>query len=399
MLLQALAAKSAHAHPAPLAQVRVQIDTKAKTYELLITCDVTALVMGYAPGYLTDDLHVQMARLNDDQLAQRIKEIQEWFASQIAIKLERELVMPAEIRFPAAAEIRKQGLPQSDEEEEEHEHASRMLTIVVKGAVTDGVRTMSLRLPSPLGPLVLTARRDASDLPAQLLAAGQESQILHVTDQPLPTNSNPLLPPESMNCSPHGNEPTHSIAPDLITAGQYLALGFWHIISEGPDHILFVLGLFLLSAHWKPLLWQVTAFTLAHSITLALAMNGIIGLKASFVEPLIAASIVFIAIENLCTKKLQPWRLIIVVAFGLLHGLGFAGVLSSLNLPSGQFAPAIIGFNIGVEMGQLAVIGLAFLAVGWWRDTKAYRPAIIIPASLVIAIIGLYWTIERVIGG
>lgn len=180
---------------------------------------------------------------------------------------------------------------------------------------------------------------------------------------------------------------------------DYTALGFTHILPKGLDHILFVLGIFLLSLKWRPLLYQVTAFTVAHSITLALSLYGIVSLPASIVEPLIALSIVYVAVENIITPVLKPWRVYVVFAFGLLHGMGFAGVLTELGLPRNEYVTALVAFNVGVELGQLAVIALAFFAVGvWFRRRNWYRPGIVVPASLVIALIGAYWTVERVIG-
>jgi hypothetical protein len=180
---------------------------------------------------------------------------------------------------------------------------------------------------------------------------------------------------------------------------DYTVLGFTHILPKGLDHILFVLGIFLLSVHWRPLLYQVTAFTVAHSITLALSLYGVIWLPASVVEPLIALSIVYVAVENIVVGALKPWRVWVVFGFGLLHGLGFAGVLTELGLPKGEFLPALIAFNVGVELGQLAVIVLALLTVGFWfRNRPWYRARVVIPASLLIAAVGLYWTVERVLG-
>ncbi len=176
----------------------------------------------------------------------------------------------------------------------------------------------------------------------------------------------------------------------------YAVVGFEHILPAGLDHILFVLGLFLLSTRLKPLLWQVTAFTAAHSLTLGLSINGLIGLSSNIVEPLIAASICFVAIENMLTSELKPWRPFVVFAFGLLHGLGFAGVLTNLGLPQGDFLTSLIGFNLGVELGQLTIICLAFLAIGRWRHKTWYRARITIPCSLLIAATGAWWTVSRI---
>ncbi len=177
---------------------------------------------------------------------------------------------------------------------------------------------------------------------------------------------------------------------------DYMVIGFTHILPLGLDHILFVLGIFLLSLRLAPLFWQVTAFTIAHTITLGLSIYGLISLSPAIVEPLIAVSIVYVGVENILTRELKPWRVVIVFLFGLLHGMGFAGVLSEIGLPEGEFLTALITFNIGVELGQLAVIALAFLCVGWFRHQPWYRQRIVIPGSLAISFVGAYWAIERV---
>ena len=180
---------------------------------------------------------------------------------------------------------------------------------------------------------------------------------------------------------------------------QYLWLGYTHILPKGLDHILFVLGIFLLSPHWKTMLLQVTAFTVAHSITLALSIYGVVSLPPRIVEPLIALSIAYVAIENIVTRQLKPWRLALVFTFGLLHGLGFAGVLRDLGLPREEFLTALVTFNLGVEGGQLTVIALALAAVGAFMNKGWYRQRVVIPASIAIAATGLYWTLVRVGAG
>ena len=184
----------------------------------------------------------------------------------------------------------------------------------------------------------------------------------------------------------------------LEIARQYLWLGYTHILPKGLDHILFVLGIFLLSPRWQTLLLQVTAFTVAHSITLALSIYGIVSLPSRVVEPLIALSIAYVAIENLLTRELKPWRLALVFMFGLLHGLGFAGVLRDLGLPREEFLTALLTFNLGVEGGQLTVIAAAFLIVAPVIKQGWYRQRVVIPASIVIAAIGLYWIVARLSG-
>jgi hypothetical protein len=192
--------------------------------------------------------------------------------------------------------------------------------------------------------------------------------------------------------------PTGSAGDGLSTFWQYLRQGFIHVLPLGLDHILFVLGLFLLSREWKPLLAQVTTFTLAHSVTLALAATGIVNVSGSIVEPIIAASIAFVALENIFRPRYTHWRLLIVFVFGLIHGLGFAGALEELELPTGSLVAGLVGFNVGVECGQLAVIAIAFLATVWLRNAAQYRKWVVVPGSLAIAVLGAWWTVERIIG-
>jgi hypothetical protein len=162
------------------------------------------------------------------------------------------------------------------------------------------------------------------------------------------------------------------------------------------DHILFVLGLFLLSPKLKPVLWQATAFTAAHSITLALAMFKVITPSPAIVEPIIALSIMYVALENIWSPALKRSRIGIVFLFGLVHGMGFANVLGSLGLPQDAYFTSLLMFNVGVELGQLAVILSAFLLFGKWFGNKPYyRKAVVIPLSIVITIMAGYWTVER----
>jgi hypothetical protein len=182
----------------------------------------------------------------------------------------------------------------------------------------------------------------------------------------------------------------------LQIAWLYVRLGFTHIVPGGLDHVLFVLGTCLLNRRLRPVLWQASAFTVAHSITLGLGMYGIVPIAPRLVEPLIAASIVYIAVENLLVSELTRRRVALVFAFGMLHGLGFAGVLGDLGLPSSEFLTALAAFNVGVEAGQLAVIGAAFLlVVSRCHGRSWYRGRVVVPASLGIACVSAFWTVER----
>jgi hydrogenase/urease accessory protein HupE len=179
---------------------------------------------------------------------------------------------------------------------------------------------------------------------------------------------------------------------------RFVGLGYVHILPYGLDHILFVLGLFFFSTRMRPLLWQVTAFTIAHSITLAVALLGLVTVPGRIVEPLIALSIAVVGLENVFFRRVKASRWLIVFAFGLVHGMGFAGVLGGLGLPEGGFWPALIGFNVGVELGQLSVIAGAFALTFWFRNKAWYFKGIVVPVSLLISAVGLYWAITRAVG-
>jgi hydrogenase/urease accessory protein HupE len=177
----------------------------------------------------------------------------------------------------------------------------------------------------------------------------------------------------------------------------WIILGFEHIIPKGLDHICFILGLFLLQPNLRALLWQSTAFTIAHSITLGMVLAGLFAVPASIVEPAIALSIAYIGFENLWIKELKPWRIALVFCLGLLHGMGFASVMQDLDIPKGSIFKPLLGFNLGVECGQLTVLIVAFLATWTFLKRLSFR-WIRLAGSLLIGLTGLYWTVERIAG-
>jgi hypothetical protein len=190
--------------------------------------------------------------------------------------------------------------------------------------------------------------------------------------------------------------PPTARAPWHVDFRTYLRLGFKHIVPDGLDHILFVLALFFLGQTWRKLVAQTTVFTLAHATTLFLSRYGVFNLPGQYVEPLIAFSIACIALENIWRPQLGPARLALVFAFGLVHGLGFAGSIAEVELPRDQFVMALLGFNLGVDAGQLFIIAVALLLVGWWRDKPWFRTRVTIPCCAAIAAVGLFWTIQRI---
>ncbi|HEY8050336.1 MAG TPA: HupE/UreJ family protein [Ramlibacter sp.] len=193
------------------------------------------------------------------------------------------------------------------------------------------------------------------------------------------------------------------------TLRQYVVEGVWHIWL-GYDHILFLLSLLLpavlvrAASGWEAapslkrslveVLKVVTAFTLAHSITLSLAVLGFVSLPSRFVESTIAASIIFAALNNL-RGAIEKKRWVMAFVFGLVHGFGFASALADLGLPQGALALALVGFNLGVEIGQMAIVS-AFVPVAFWlRTTTFYRRWFMPVGSVVIALVALYWFAQR----
>jgi len=180
------------------------------------------------------------------------------------------------------------------------------------------------------------------------------------------------------------------------TALLYVEMGYQHILPLGLDHILFVLSLFLLNPNLKSILWQATAFTIAHTVTLGLSMYDIIKPPANIVEPLIALSIMYVALENIFSPKLKASRIGVIFLFGLIHGMGFASALGELGLPQNSYFTSLLMFNLGVELGQITVIFAAWILLAKWFGTKPYyRKGIVIPLSVLITAVAAYWVLER----
>lgn len=257
------------------------------------------------------------------------------------------------------------------------EAVPRQTRIVVTAALPDDDSPVTFSWSPRFGPLILRQMVEAGELPE---GVEPYSGFLDgaAASPPLPRTGTAELTA-------------------LQSFAAYVQNGFLHILPKGLDHILFVLGVFFFALHLRPLLWQVSAFTIAHTLTLALATLGIVSVSPTIVEPLIAASIAYVGIENIFHRKpTSRIRVAVVFGFGLLHGLGFASVLGNIGLSPGHFIASLIAFNIGVELGQLAILTGAFLAVGVWFGRKSwYRARVANPASAAIAVMGLWWMVER----
>jgi hydrogenase/urease accessory protein HupE len=188
------------------------------------------------------------------------------------------------------------------------------------------------------------------------------------------------------------NAPAHEVA------WFYFKLGFTHIIPQGIDHVLFIIGICLINTKLKSIIWQASAFTVAHTVALALSMKNIIVAPSPVIEPIIALSIVFVAVENIILNELKPWRVLLVFMFGLIHGLGFASSLNEIGLPPNKFFTSILMFNVGVEICQVMIIALIFsLLINPLKTKTWYRYRIVYPISIAIALVSSYWTVERLV--
>jgi hydrogenase/urease accessory protein HupE len=177
--------------------------------------------------------------------------------------------------------------------------------------------------------------------------------------------------------------------------GSFIVLGIEHILT-GYDHLLFLLALLALGGSFTYLLKVVSAFTVAHSITLTLATLDTINLPPRFIESVIALSIAYVAAENSWRKreKAERWRWALTFAFGLVHGMGFAGILQEMAIPKTNLVTSLVSFNVGVELGQLAFMSVAFLILALFKRF-AWDKAIRYGASLTAVAVGMYWFVQR----
>jgi len=303
--------------------------------------------------------------LQAEQLQREFVPFKEEFLSKISLKADGEAV-PLKI---VDVWIPEPGYPK----------VPRISVITLRGELDQSTRTLQWYYPAKFGDNAVRVRQ-----------VDEENERWHWSEWQWLRNDDPS--------DLFSLEELFTQRPIAEVIFSYIVIGFEHIVPKGTDHILFILGIFLLSTRMRPLLWQVTMFTVAHTLTLALSMKGVISLPANIVEPLIALSIAYIGIENIFAHSLHKSRLLLVFLFGLLHGLGFAGVLSEFGMPANAFATALISFNVGVELGQITVIIVAYLLAGiWFRQKPWYHRRITVPASLVISVLGLYWTYDRIV--
>lgn len=412
LLTLAVLVRSACAHPAVRCAAMLKVDREGRG-TLTLRFDVPAFVLNEEPFKIADE---PMWALVDGPRAEV-----ERLLKQGAGRLSRHTrvmmdgaEIPVELRsFPSMTDFERW---KKDVRGEEEKPRLPWMAEAVIGFEVSRVRKESevhsgsnpvppgagsgiaVRLPEVLGDIVLAVEVPGEEARAFVLKAGDTSPetVLRLTGG-------------------HSDEKKGEVHVEERPVYGFLSfvrMGIEHIVPEGIDHVLFILGLYLASPRLKSLLILVTMFTLAHSVTLALAATGVVVVPPRFIEPVIALSIAAVAIENIVTRPKAPnseqdkvfsvkqdaARAAIVFAFGLVHGLGFASAFREMELPRGVLVPALVGFNVGVEAGQLLVLAAGFAVIGWAARKWWYRKVIVIPGSAAIACVGLYWAVTRVIG-
>ena len=359
-----LGGPAALAHPLTFTEVTLTLGP-GDAFEADVIYDLDALALG-APLEADDaELAAALASLPPDELDARIGRLARLFERRVRVRFDG-VPAPFEVSFPdhGAPETAAADIP-----------TVLGLTARLTGTIPPDAATVGFFASRAFGEVHLTV--------VDAARGGETRSILEPGARSDPLDlAGPFLPP----------------GPGEV-GWRYVRLGFVHILPAGADHILFVLALFLLSPRLRPLVWQVTAFTAAHAVTLTLATLGLVALPPRVVEPLIALSVAGVAAENVLTDRLTGWRPAVVFGFGLLHGLGFAGVLGELGLPDGGRLLALAAFNVGIELGQLAVIAGAAAMLGWWRWKPWYRRRVTVPLSCGIGATGLLWAVERIVGG
>ena len=360
--LLALLPATAGAHAFTFTDVRLELRADG-SWTADVGCDVDALALGVSSSSDSAALAAEIEALTPaarDELVDRLASL-----------LKRRI----RVRFdgtPAPFEI---ALPERGRPRGPSELPSALgLVVRLEGRVPEGAREVTFFASAAFPQVRLSVARPGEAAgPMELVTPGAESRPVPLAGERVALGAGE-------------------------TALRFAWLGVTHILPLGLDHVLFVAGLALLSPRLGPLLAQVTAFTLAHTLTLALSTYGAVSLPSRVVEPLIALSIVYVGVENAVSPRLRKSRLALVFAFGLLHGLGFAGVLAEMGLPDRHRLLALLAFNAGVELGQIAVIALVGAALGLWVLAGRERKTLVRPASLAIPATGLLWTVQRAAG-
>lgn len=368
-------AAPARAHPTCLTAAIVTVEPTGE-FQLTMQFDLLAYALNDTSARIGNEPMDALLAAPRADLEDRLAAAKRRFGRGLALTTDRGPAAVEAIEFPETEAVYKW-------RDEKKPVLPVVLPARMRGRLPPGAGTLTVRFPAIFDQVILTVERPGEEVTVEPVEAG------------LPSATWPLRLAAAPAPAPASAEPGDR---RWVALSRYVEMGAHHILAGGLDHVLFVLSLFLLSPRLRPLLWQTTAFTVAHSITLGLALFGVLRLPGQIVGPLIALSIAAVAVENLLTNELRPTRLAMVFFFGLVHGLDFASALTSLGLPRRDFLTALVGFNAGVELGQIGVVLLAFGTLGLLRDWEGYRRWVVRPASATIAAVALWWMGQRLMG-
>ena len=351
----------AAAHDLPYAVVELSPPVEGAR-KVEVYTHIPALLTGIPPAHLSGPQADAFLGLDGKRLEQYERDTEDWLKRETYLTFDGQITDIGRIAFPSPAELKASAQLKPGDKQ-----ASAPFSFTIPDP---GSRQFEIALPYRLGRTLLVIR-NSEDAPARniFLEAGERSGTISLTETP----------------------------GVLATIGTFIHQGIIHIVPLGMDHILFVISLAIAVTALGRLLLYVSAFTIAHTLTLGLATFGVVTISPAIVEPLIALSITVMALDNIRGAQAVRQRLGVIILFGLLHGMGFAGALRELGLPQGQELISLLAFNVGVEIGQLIVIAGVFVLTGWWMTKPWFRQRIVIPVSLIIGAIGAFWTIERVV--
>lgn len=368
------------AHPPVAASAILKIDRSGQV-EIIVDHDVLAFALNDTSQNIPDGPMLDLLHAPEQVLELSLQEAAQRFETLCSLTADGVRVPVTIVTYPSVAEVREHKRRRPDYP------LPFKRDLYARATLPLASRAVAVRFPEMLGTIVLTVDRPGAEPFALPLQANEWSPAFNVT------------------LSEHGQQspdPQPASAEDASDGSgwwsvfvRFADLGFDHIIPGGPDHVLFVLGLFLLSPRIKPVLLQISAFTIAHTITLTLTSLNIIGLPASIVEPTIAASVAFVGLENLFTRDNQAWRTGVAFLFGLAHGMGVATAFNEAGFPPGQLVLSLAAFTIGVEAGHLCVLVAAFALIGWTRSRPWFRARVAVPLSLTISAVALFWFFQR----
>jgi hypothetical protein len=338
-------------------------------FEAELRASIEALLTGINARYKNTqdapqaEAYDALRKLPPDELEKHFEPFKAEILREIAIRFDGQRVIP---------KVTKVTIP-----ERGYTKVPRISVIILRGEVPEGAQSLTWYYPARFGDNAVRVRE-----------VNRSEQQFHWSEWQWIRDDSVSKPISLTEVSqPRGF---------LDVVEEYVVAGYKHILPRGMDHILFILGLYLFSLRIRPLLWQVTMFTLAHTITLGLAVYGVLQVPSAVVQPLIALSIAYVGIENIWHRKLEKSRLALVFGFGLLHGIGFASMLSDFGMPKNAFATALVSFNVGVELGQVSIIFGAWVLTGLWFGRRDwYRPVLATPVSLMISLVALLWFWDR----